>query len=543
MKPPEHLLVPAVARAGTILRECALQANKTPELSPLADALRTAAARLAEPMRLAVAGQIKRGKSTLVNALLGEQVAVTGREELTFNVNELVHAPRPRLTVHFRDGPARQVAPSEFARWTVRDEAHLADLVRVRKVEYGLPNPFLNDFHLVDTPGLGSVYGRDSANTLATMGVQDPGVLELLGRDPQTLHQESIDELDQADAVLYLFSRDVSNQDVAAVSAFLGDRAGMLTPFKAFGVLSRCDQSWPPVFGDPLAFHPLRDGASQVIDVYRGATDLSRLFYLVVPIAAKVAAGAQAMEERHLAWLRELAAVSAADLAGELGDLREFQDAAGPLLPAYRKELVELLGAWGVHLACGALRDGLDPAALPGHLVEESGVGGLRRLISGHFGNRAGLIKLDQAMIAVRAALASCREGLPPGSAAKTAADEVAKRVERFQRSEHGFAELTALAAHYQGATRLRPAEAEQLLQVTGEKGTSCAARLGFEDDEPVSRMMRRAKERAHQWNTRMNDPLTGRVDRQTAHTMVRSYERIMDRLQVAQRLLDPETC
>ncbi|GAB7108264.1 hypothetical protein JCM4814A_65780 [Streptomyces phaeofaciens JCM 4814] len=51
-----------------------------------AGALRDTADGLREPLRLAVAGQIKRGKSTLVNALPGERVALTGQLEVTFAV-------------------------------------------------------------------------------------------------------------------------------------------------------------------------------------------------------------------------------------------------------------------------------------------------------------------------------------------------------------------------------------------------------------------------------------------------------------------------
>ncbi|NER07739.1 MAG: GTP-binding protein HSR1, partial [Okeania sp. SIO3C4] len=53
--------------------------------------------RLHEPMRVAVVGKIKAGKSSLMNALLGESVVATGAEELTFNVNWFKYGETPSL--------------------------------------------------------------------------------------------------------------------------------------------------------------------------------------------------------------------------------------------------------------------------------------------------------------------------------------------------------------------------------------------------------------------------------------------------------------
>ncbi|WP_462188435.1 dynamin family protein [Frankia sp. CcWB2] len=69
----------------------------------LAQALVRCADRQREPMRVAVAGQIKRGKSTVVNAIVGEKVAPTGQLELTFNVVELGHAPTRSVRIHLID--------------------------------------------------------------------------------------------------------------------------------------------------------------------------------------------------------------------------------------------------------------------------------------------------------------------------------------------------------------------------------------------------------------------------------------------------------
>src|SRR5216683_1669343 len=75
-----------------------------PRLSGLADAVYAAHEQLGEPMRVAIAGRIKAGKSTMTNAMLGEVLVPTGREELTFNVNRLRFGQERSLAVHYKDG-------------------------------------------------------------------------------------------------------------------------------------------------------------------------------------------------------------------------------------------------------------------------------------------------------------------------------------------------------------------------------------------------------------------------------------------------------
>ena len=47
------------------------------------ETLDAAVRRLDEPMRVAIAGRVKAGKSTLLNALVGEELAPTGTRECT----------------------------------------------------------------------------------------------------------------------------------------------------------------------------------------------------------------------------------------------------------------------------------------------------------------------------------------------------------------------------------------------------------------------------------------------------------------------------
>src|SRR5690349_9983932 len=109
-------------------------------------------ARLGRRQRIALAGRISSGKSTLANALLGADLAPTGALELTFNVSRFRYAETPSLTVHLTDGPPRHHELGELRRLAVRaaarDDGLRALLGRVDHLEVGLPDPGLADFDL-----------------------------------------------------------------------------------------------------------------------------------------------------------------------------------------------------------------------------------------------------------------------------------------------------------------------------------------------------------------------------------------------------------
>ena len=64
--------------------------------------------RLNQPIRIALAGTLKAGKSTLVNALVGENIAPTDATEATRIVTWFRHGPTPKVTANHYGGGADQ---------------------------------------------------------------------------------------------------------------------------------------------------------------------------------------------------------------------------------------------------------------------------------------------------------------------------------------------------------------------------------------------------------------------------------------------------
>src|SRR5438309_5796632 len=77
--------------------------------APAAAQIAAEQARLDEPLRVAVAGKVKAGKSTLLNALVGEQIAPTDAGECTQVITWYRDAASPRVTLMPRTGVPRQL--------------------------------------------------------------------------------------------------------------------------------------------------------------------------------------------------------------------------------------------------------------------------------------------------------------------------------------------------------------------------------------------------------------------------------------------------
>ncbi|MFD0635019.1 hypothetical protein ACFQ9X_29260 [Catenulispora yoronensis] len=137
-------------------------------------------------------------------------------------------------------------------------------------------------------------------------------LLAASGRTARDLHQESADEVDRADAVVYAFSRGLHERDRLAVEEFAGPVAGTMSPLKAVGVLTKCDQQyWPPGPGltgaaDPMDYDPMAT-ATTIADRYQAQTQVNRLFYAIVPVAGLVASGARSLSPEKFDWLADLA--------------------------------------------------------------------------------------------------------------------------------------------------------------------------------------------------------------------------------------------
>src|SRR3989454_283539 len=162
------------------LSRLAIEAG-SPELARVVDAL---AERLREGrFYVACVGQFKRGKSTLVNALVGESVLPTGVVPITAAVTVVRHGERLAARVRFGERDWEECDPGSLATY-VSEEQNPGNEKGVVAVEVFVPSPLLESgMCLVDTPGIGSISAANTAATREFVPHVD-AALVVVGADP-----------------------------------------------------------------------------------------------------------------------------------------------------------------------------------------------------------------------------------------------------------------------------------------------------------------------------------------------------------------------
>ncbi|WP_188990367.1 dynamin family protein [Saccharopolyspora thermophila] len=192
--------------------------------------------RLSAPLQVAVAGRIKSGKSTLVNALIGRRVAPTDVGECTRLVTRFQYGTVDRVEVVFHDG-AKQAVPFDSDGGIPADLG--VDIDTVSHLEAYLTNAVLRDLTVIDTPGLGSLDAASVARTEELLGTRQEAA-------DSELDPVSRNAVAGAEAVLYVVTQGVRADDEHALAAFTAATASREAgPVNAIAVLNKADTIEP----------------------------------------------------------------------------------------------------------------------------------------------------------------------------------------------------------------------------------------------------------------------------------------------------------
>jgi GTPase Era involved in 16S rRNA processing len=111
---------------------------------------------------LVVLGQFKRGKTTLINALLGAEILPTAVVPLTSIATILKYGETLNIKVYFNDGRVTEIEPATLTQY-VTEKGNPRNEKDVQEVIITYPSSYLKDgVRLIDTPGVGSVYEHNT---------------------------------------------------------------------------------------------------------------------------------------------------------------------------------------------------------------------------------------------------------------------------------------------------------------------------------------------------------------------------------------------
>jgi hypothetical protein len=454
--------------------------------------------RLNEPLRVAIAGKVKAGKSTLLNALVGEELAPTDagectrivtwyRDGVTYRVTLVPHQGDARQAPFSRDGGAIDVDLGNF------DAEDIAEL----RIEW--PSASLREMTLIDTPGIASLSTDVSARTHAFL---TPGE----------------DQVTPADAVLYLM-RHLHSSDINFLEAFHDEEFSQATPVNAIAVLSRADE-----IGAGKA--DSMESAQRIATRYRHDPMVRRLAQTVVPVAGLLAQSGTTLREAEYKALDALASAPRQETDALCLSADRFANAEStiPLTPMDREHLLDRLGLFGVRLAVELIRDGSaqNASTLATELVRRSGVQQLKDVLLTQFAERRDVLKARSALLALEGVL---REQPVAGS------DVIANELERITAGAHEFAELRLLNTLRTGNIKVKEAEAADMERLLGAEGGALHQRLGLDPAASEPDIRNALQEAIARWQRRAESPMSSRDTADAARILVRTCEGLVVQL------------
>ena len=429
--------------------------------------LTTARSLLDTPLRIAIAGRMKSGKSTLLNAIVGEPIAPTDATECTKVVTVYREGLGYRAEATLRTGERRSL---ELERTATACEVDLGGIspadIEVIDVEW--PSARLRGLALIDTPGLDS-------STIA------PPVFD-------------------ADCVVYVMSH-LHPEDHRFLDAFRDPALGGHVAVNAIGVLSRADQVEG---GAPSALATAAAVAAETGD----HPVVRRLCSQVVPVAGLLGLAAATVTETEFRVIA--AAAGEPDIEDRLLSVDRFGDRPE------RADLLDRLGLFGVRLVVaelqsGRARTGGDIADI---LATASGVGALTDLLTARFRQRADLLHAHHT-------LRSLERMLPGHDHAE--ARRLHREFERIRAGAHELEELRAIALLRAGDAGLD--DDEDLATLLGARGSAATTRLRLDADADAATVRDAAVAAVAHWRRRAAHPLASPADADVARVAVRTAE------------------
>lgn len=472
------------------------------------------------PLTVAIVGLIKAGKSTVINALIQEELLVTNHQESTYTLTKFVYSEEPFLKVQFKDNSFIDDDMQALDYWTSRSK--IEENPRLNDVEMviiGYPNEMFKKIEIVDTPGLGSVYGVDSENTKSLIGAVSQ-------EDKEKSTKLTKLAMTKADAIICAFRGNLRKNNLDILKSFLQHFNENGNPSNSIGIFTRCDDAfWQDKDDDPCI---IARGICE--NNYMKRREIRKSFYTILPITALPAQGVASLDNAIYSLFKKLSILDDEDLFQVCSNAEIFCEMdIGEFVinQEERRKLFDIYGRYGIYYITNLVRKGFDVEHIKKSVFFKMGLEDLLNIVINHFGNRADIIK---AKIILNRLMVISQEINVNKKNADETENEISKYIENstdeILSQEHCFKELNMVKLYYNHNISLSEDDEEELLCITGEYGYNCEARLGVEEGtKSIKELKEIAYKKMKKWSKRSNAPLVKRNEKKLAAVLKRSCE------------------
>ncbi|HUS27631.1 MAG TPA: dynamin family protein [Kofleriaceae bacterium] len=282
-----------------------------------------------EKFHLVVLGEFNHGKSTFVNALLGQDVLPTGITPTTASINHVLYADQANARVVLTTGESKPLDPSQLKEWVTVAGGHADE---VAYVELGYPSDMLrNSVVLVDTPGVNDLNEQRAEVTYGYVPRAD-AVVFLLDAG-QALKDSELE---------FLRSRVLESARDRLI--FVLGKMDMLSPDERTAVVEYVKQGLSKITHDPVLFPLSARDWSKSKDPASGMPELMAYFdrFLAHDRAQVILDNAAADAARTASYLENNLGVRMRAYDLDIGELEQRILAVREQLDASKRKLDEL---------------------------------------------------------------------------------------------------------------------------------------------------------------------------------------------------------
>ena len=444
--------------------------------------------RLSAPLRVALMGRVSSGKSTLLNALLGQIVAPTDAGECTEVATSFEYGFPERVEIRLVNGTIKEIQLDAQGRLPERLPFPKNE---VQDVRVCLANETLHTLTLVDTPGFSS------------------GQTEVDGKgDDDVLDRRTRQAAASCDAVVFVLNQTLRARRHGRPALLPGSSASPIVGRKRCWRADEGRQARQRIRRSP------GEGGGACQAVLRA---IPRHLAEVVPVVGLWSETAEsgALDEQDVAGLTRLAEMDGEALGRILSSVDRFRTNECPVDAEARGKLLDRLDLHGVRLSIALIGDGARSAgSLRRELSRVSGIERLRSSVVQKFAGRAVPLRLLWALEALRDI--SYRKEMPAmyGQALRDVVEKV-----RLDEAMHETREMEAFQRWCDGGIELTMELEEDLRRLALNRDP--VLRLGAEDSGPEA-LRSAAQAGVSRWRTaRLH---TAASNDEVARTVIRSY-------------------